>query len=103
MNHPVSVEHVGKCHARVENAKFVGRLCTEDDVFHRGYSGDIGVGDVVTFYNVGSYTVSVKPPFIMPQDEIRYVMSSGGVYTAKRKETAADILSTYEIGVFDED
>ena len=84
---------------RVEGAFFVGRLCVENDVIYSGYSGDIGIGDIVRFTNAGAYTMNIKPPFIMPQCEVWYVPSHGLAFTAKRAETAGDILSTFNTEV----
>ena len=80
---------------RVEGAFFVGRLCVENDVIYTGYSGDIGIGDIVRFTNAGAYTMNIKPPFIMPQSEMWYVPCNGLAFIAKRAETADDILRTF--------
>lgn len=84
---------------RVEGAFFVGRLCVENDVIYTGYSGDIGIGDIVRFTNAGAYTMNIKPPFIMPQCEIWYVPGNGPAVIAKRAETAGDILGTFNTEV----
>lgn len=94
-NFPITILSSGADSETVENATFVGRLCTENDVLYRGYEGKIGKGDVVSFENVGAYTISVKPPFIIPQFPILYVRSDGEIHECKRQERAQDILTTY--------
>ena len=94
-NFPITILSSGYASETVKNATFVGRLCTENDVLYRGHEGKIGKGDVVSFENVGAYTVSVKPPFIIPQFPIFYVQNDGEIHECKRQERAQDILTTY--------
>ena len=94
-NFPITVMHTGSEYENVENATFVGRLCTENDVLYRGFDGQLGVKDYVTFENVGAYTVVVKPPFSIPQFPIYYESMDGEVHICKRAERAQDVLTTY--------
>ena len=43
-----------------------GYTCIEDDILYESYYGHIEVGDIVKFNNVGSYSIVLKPPFILP-------------------------------------
>ncbi len=79
----------------VENATFVGRYCTEDDILYRGFSGWIGVGDAVTFKDVGAYTIDIKPPFILPDAEAYFIDRYGNEKKIRREGNAEDILSPY--------
>lgn len=45
---------------------FGGFTCIESDYLYRGYNGELAVGDYVVFGNVGSYSIVLKPPFILP-------------------------------------
>lgn len=75
---------------------FGGYTCIESDYLYRGYTGEIAPGDFVVFDAVGSYSVVMKPPFILPNvaiiehdpivDEIRVI---------KRRETFDDLFGTY--------
>lgn len=44
----------------------VGFTCIEGDVMSRDVSGDVSVGDFIEYSNVGSYSIVMKPPFILP-------------------------------------
>lgn len=44
----------------------VGYTCIEGDVMSRGVPGPMEVGDFAVFSNVGSYSIVMKPPFILP-------------------------------------
>ncbi len=43
-----------------------GYTCIEDDYLTRGLPGPLEVGDVLEYRNVGSYSIVMKPPFILP-------------------------------------
>ena len=43
-----------------------GYTCIEDDYLTRGLSGPLAVGDFLEYRNVGSYSIVMKPPFILP-------------------------------------
>jgi diaminopimelate decarboxylase len=47
-----------------------GYTCIEGDYLSRNLSGIVEVGDWIEYSNVGSYTVSMKPPFIRPASAI---------------------------------
>lgn len=73
---------------------FGGYTCIEGDYLYRGYNGPLAVGDLVVFDNVGSYSVVLKPPFILPNFPI---LEWNGEETrvVKRKETFDDLFKTY--------
>jgi diaminopimelate decarboxylase len=52
------------------------------------------VGDLVVFENVGSYSVVLKPPFILPNFPI-VELRGGQTRVVKRKETFDDLFCTY--------
>lgn len=47
-----------------------GYTCAEGDVVHRGYTGELAVGDYLVFKNLGAYSNNISCPFIMPPFEI---------------------------------
>lgn len=80
----------------VEEVDFVGYTCIEADCFYRGYTGNLDVGSVVEFRNVGSYSVNMKPPFIMPNCEMyQYDSCANEMKIIKEKEEYDKLLSTY--------
>ena len=58
---------------------------------YRDYTGDLAVGDIIVFGNVGGYSLVSKPPFIRPQ--CRMVTETGLVI--KEKETFEEVFQTY--------
>lgn len=89
---PLRVEHIGKDQEELKDAILMGYTCLEHDVMYKGYDGMLGVGDVITFENVGGYSLVSKPPFIRPNCE----MYTEDGKLIKRRETAEEIFATYE-------
>lgn len=90
LNADVRMELVG--------ADFGGYTCIEGDYLYRGFSGNLAVGDFIVFDNVGSYSVVMKPPFILPNVAIVEPSEDGVSYNLiKRRETFDDIFASYFI------
>ena len=49
-----------------KNIDMAGYTCIEGDYLYRGYTGRLAKRDFVVFDNVGSYSIVMKPPFILP-------------------------------------
>ena len=82
----------------VSNARIVGFTCIETDCLYRNFSGHISVGDLISFEQVGAYSIVMKPPFILPNVAIiEYERQSGHTRVIKRAETFDDVFSTYNI------
>jgi diaminopimelate decarboxylase len=68
-NLPVSVLHANAS-SPIATADgeydIVGYTCIEGDVLSKGMKTSISTGDFVVFGNVGSYSIVMKPPFILP-------------------------------------
>jgi diaminopimelate decarboxylase len=78
-----------------ENLDFGGYTCIESDYLYKGYNGPLAVGDIVVFENVGSYSVVLKPPFILPNFPI-IEWDNGHTSVVKRKESFDDLFHTYK-------
>lgn len=74
-----------------------GYTCIEQDYLYRGYSGKIGIGDYVIFDSAGSYSIVMKPPFILPNVPIIEIMRDGRSMELKRQETASDVFQGYKM------
>ncbi len=74
---------------------FGGFTCIEGDYLYKGYEGPLAVDDLVVFDNVGSYSVVLKPPFILPNFPI-LELNKDEVKVVKRGETFDDLFHTYE-------
>ena len=93
-NPPITVysDHEGQ---HYHDLDFAGYTCIEGDYLYRGYTGPLAVGDLVVFENVGSYSVVLKPPFILPNFPI-VELNGRQTRVVKRKETFDDLFHTYE-------
>ena len=96
-NPPICVYHSGDNEPQwFDDLDFGGYTCIESDYLYRGYSGKIAVGDYVIFGNVGSYSVVLKPPFILPNFPIvDYNDETGQIVPVKDAETFDDLFHTY--------
>lgn len=80
----------------MSGAYFGGYTCIEGDYLYKEFSGSLAVGDFIVFDDVGSYSVVMKPPFILPNVAIIEPLVDNENYTLiKRRETFEDIFSTY--------
>lgn len=93
VNPPVEVIHMSAGES-YDNLDLVGFTCIEGDVLYRNYSGELAVGDAVVIGNCGSYSLVMKPPFILPNFPV-LDLSGGKVEVVKRGETFDDIFQTF--------
>ena len=94
-NPPITVFHMGGEQRWYSDLDFGGFTCIESDYLYRGYYGPLAQNDMVMFCNVGSYSIVLKPPFILPNFPV-LVIEKDSVHVVKRPETFADLFSTYE-------
>jgi diaminopimelate decarboxylase len=98
-NLPVIVFHDPENADNQENYKnldFSGYTCIESDYLYRGYDGELSVNDYVVFDNAGSYSVVLKPPFILPNFPIlEYHEDTKEIELVKRQEKFEDIFNAY--------
>lgn len=73
---------------------FAGYTCIESDYLYKGFKGNLAEGDYVIFNNVGSYSIVLKPPFILPNFPV-IEMDRNEVCLVKREEKFDDIFRTY--------
>lgn len=84
--------------AVLNEAKVVGYTCIESDVLHSAFSAEVAVGDLIVFKAAGSYSIVMKPPFILPN--VAIIEADVGSETfkiLKRPETFKDIFNTYDL------
>jgi len=96
-NVPINIFSINRENKHYENVDFAGYTCIESDYLYRNYTGNLEIGDFIVFNEVGSYSIVMKPPFIMPNVAIiepdNEEFSSFGI--VKRRETFEDIFHTY--------
>lgn len=93
-NPPLEIYSAGE--ERVwEDLDFGGFTCIESDYLYRHYDGALQVGDYAVFGNAGSYSVVLKPPFILPNFPVVELSDGGETLQIKRAETFDDLFHTY--------
>ena len=95
-NLPITIYHRGGQRRHITDASFAGYTCLENDHIYEGFEGELAVGDIVQFRNIGSYSNVFKPPFILPNCAMIVLERSGKAGLIKRKETLDDVFQTYE-------
>lgn len=93
-NPPLCVYHCGSDTADYQELLVGGFTCIESDYLYKGYTGPLAQGDYLLFGNVGSYSVVLKPPFILPNFAV-VDMAGGETRQVKRPEDFDDLFATY--------
>ena len=93
-NPPLTLYSMGSKRKSYQGLDFGGFTCIESDYLYRNYSGTLAIGDVVVFGNVGSYSIVLKPPFILPNFPVLDI-SGDTVEVIKRGETFDDLFHTF--------
>lgn len=93
-NPPIEVYGMGGKQVDYEDLDFGGFTCIESDYLYRHYEGKVAVGDVVVFGNVGSYSVVLKPPFILPNFPVLDICGEQ-IEVIKQAESFDDIFHTF--------
>lgn len=94
VNPPIFVIKSGTERKYYKDVDIVGYTCIEGDVLYHNYEGDLSVGDYVVFSNCGSYSLVMKPPFILPNFPVIDI-SGNKVELIKRQEYFDDIFHTF--------
>lgn len=94
INPPIEVIDGGGRRQIYENIDIVGFTCIEGDVIQSNYTGALGVGDYIVIENCGSYSLVMKPPFILPNFPVLDI-NGENVEIIKRAENFDDLLHTF--------
>lgn len=94
INPPIEVVAGGGAREAVENCDIVGFTCIEGDVLQKNYTGKLGIGDYIVIGNCGSYSLVMKPPFILPNFAVLNICGDE-VEVIKRAETFDDLFHTF--------
>lgn len=93
VNPPMKVIHMSEGRTYTD-MDLVGFTCIEGDVLYRNYTGELAVDDAVVISNCGSYSLVMKPPFILPNFPVLDICGEN-VEVIKRAETFDDIFHTF--------
>lgn len=94
VNPPMEVISMGEPQEDYHDLDFVGYTCIEGDVIYHNYSGKLAHEDAVVISNCGSYSLVMKPPFILPNFPVLDICS-GEVEVVKRGESFDDLFQTF--------
>ena len=94
VNPPIEIINTGEEQKQYTNLDFVGFTCIESDVIYRNFTGPLSVEDTIVISNCGSYSIVMKPPFILPNFPILETYGEN-VEVIKNKESFDNIFETY--------
>jgi len=94
INPPLEVIAMGGEQKEYKDLDFVGFTCIEGDVLYHNYSGKLAHQDVIVISNCGSYSLVMKPPFILPNFPVLDI-SEGKTEVIKRAENFDDLFHTF--------
>lgn len=94
INPPIEVIPMGGTQQEYKDLDMVGFTCIEGDVLYHNYNGKLAREDAIVISNCGSYSLVMKPPFILPNFPVLDI-SEGGCKVIKRGETFDDLFQTY--------
>ncbi len=94
VNPPIEIIHMDGVAKEYENVDLVGFTCIEGDVIFKNYNGELAKEDTVVISNCGSYSIVMKPPFILPNFPVLDI-SEGKTELIKYGETFDDLFHTF--------
>lgn len=94
INPPLEVIHMGGEQKEYKDMDFVGFTCIEGDVLYHNYTGKVAHGDVIIISNCGSYSLVMKPPFILPNFPVLDICGDK-TEVIKRGEVFDDLFHTF--------
>lgn len=93
-NLPIRVFSMGGEQKEYKDLDFGGFTCIEADYLYRHFDGRLATGDMIVFDNAGSYSIVLKPPFILPNFPV-LDLSDKHIEVIKREEYFDDLFHTY--------
>lgn len=94
INPPMEVIAMGGEQKEYKDLDFAGFTCIEGDVLYHNYTGKLAHQDVIVISNCGSYSLVMKPPFILPNFPVLDI-SEGKTEVIKRAENFDDLFHTF--------
>ena len=94
INPPMEVIAMGGEQKENENLDMVGFTCIEGDVLYHNYNGKLAHEDAIVISNCGSYSLVMKPPFILPNFPVLDICGEK-TEVIKRGEVFDDLFHTF--------
>ncbi len=96
INPPMQIISGGEQQTEFSDIDIAGFTCIESDFLFKNYSGNLAVGDFIVIENCGSYSLVMKPPFILPNfPVIDICKDKNNPELIKRGETFDDLFHTF--------
>lgn len=95
VNPPIEIIGMGEKQSHYTDIDFVGFTCIEGDIIYKGYTGMLACGDKIVIKNCGSYSLVMKPPFILPNFAVLDVIGEEKIEVIKYAEKYEDIFRTF--------
>lgn len=80
-----------------EDIDIAGYTCIESDYIYKGYSGYLSNGSFIIINNIGSYSIVMKPPFILPEVAMLEIKNSGELYVCREEQKVDEIFKRFLI------
>lgn len=94
INPPMEIIAMGGEQKEYENLDMVGFTCIEGDVLYNNYCGKLAHEDAIVISNCGSYSLVMKPPFILPNFPVLDIYGEK-TEVLKRGERFDDLFHTF--------
>ncbi len=94
INPPMEVIAMGGKQQEFKHLDMVGFTCIEGDVIYHGYNGKLAHEDAIVISNCGSYSLVMKPPFILPNFPVLDIRGEQ-IDVIKRGEVFDDLFHTF--------
>ena len=78
-----------------ENLDMAGYTCIEADYLYKGYCGKLSPGSFCVFDNVGSYSIVMKPPFILPEVAVLGFKDNKELIEYKRAQAMEEVYKLF--------
>lgn len=94
INPPMEIVSCKQETKEYKDIDIAGFTCIESDVLCKNYCGNLAVGDYIVIGNCGSYSLVMKPPFILPNFPVLDICGKE-VEVIKRAEVFDDLFHTF--------
>ena len=94
INPPMEEITMGGEQKEYKDLDFVGFTCIEGDVLYNNYNGKLAHEDAIVISNCGSYSLVMKPPFILPNFPVLDICGEK-TEVIKRGEVFDDLFHTF--------
>lgn len=81
---------------KIRSIDIAGYTCIENDYLLKDITSSLIIGDYIKIEDIGSYSIVMKPPFILPNVPV-FKIFENKTLEIKRKETFEDVFKTFLI------